>query len=71
MKRTYGNVVNGNLTLARNQARRYTQVALRDWAMDLDNCGYPYELANAYAEFLKNKGSFQTYCDLLNKNNCV
>ena len=55
------NYINGNLTEAKEGAKRITQSALRlSLIMEM---GYNPEAATAIAAFLKGRGTFQDACD--------
>ena len=53
------NYINGNLTTAKAQAKRYSLAKLLVFLADY----YPPEAAQAVAFYLKGKGTFQAACD--------
>ena len=57
----FNNLINGNLTDARNAARRPGFQRLREYAET--KLGWSGEKAYFAARYLKGTGSFQTYCD--------
>ena len=61
MKSIFDNLNNGNLTDAKNGAKRFSGSALFFFA--IDNLDMTVEKANASAKYLKNLIDFQNYCD--------
>lgn len=59
MKTLLENYINGNLTAAKQQAKRYSLAKLLIFLGE----HYPPAKAQAVALFLKGKGSFQAACD--------
>lgn len=55
------NYINGNLPDAKKQARRFSHIKIRE-ALER-TCGYSFDKSAKIADYLKNKGSFQTACD--------
>jgi hypothetical protein len=60
MKSLIQNYINGNLTTARQQAKRFTHRAIRE-ALQL--CGYSLNKATLTADYLKTGKGFQEACD--------
>ena len=55
------NLVNGNITNAVKGARRFSDRAIADYA--IENLGYDNQEGRATALFLKGKINYQDYCD--------
>lgn len=60
MKALIANLLNGNLSDARQQARRVSWERIFKTLTSLE---WDARRARAAADYLKGKGSFQTYCD--------
>ena len=54
------NLINGNLTTAKQQAKRHSARKIREY---LIGQGYSLKHAVAAADFLKGEATFQEYCD--------
>ena len=61
MKRMIENMINGNCSDARRQARRFSQTKIRRFLTD--EFGWDMKRAVLCAEFLKTGEGFQAYCD--------
>lgn len=61
MENLINNFINGNLTRAQEQAKRFSAQKIRD-ALIEDYC-FSFEKAQRTADYLKGKGSFQSACD--------
>jgi hypothetical protein len=61
LERLFDDLINGNLTDAKRQAKRHS--ALRIIAHAREVMGWPPHRALKAAEYLKEGGSFQEYCD--------
>jgi hypothetical protein len=61
MQTVIDNFLNGNLTDAKKGAKRHTWLALFKFMRD--ECGMSSAKAEAVADYLKGKGSFQAACD--------
>jgi len=61
MQTLLNNLINGNLTLARIQARRYALFVIARAAVE--HCGYSRNKAIMAAAYLKGRATFQAYCD--------
>jgi hypothetical protein len=55
------NLINGNLSIARHQAKRFTALKIRAFLME--SHGYNFKKAQLTADYLKGKMTFQAYCD--------
>ncbi len=60
MENVIENYINGNLTDAKRQAKRYGARAIRERLLEY---GYTLVASVAIADFLKGDGSFQAACD--------
>ncbi len=63
---TIRNLINGNLTDAKRQAKKYSSWKLLNIAQEM---GYSVAQAVAIAGYLKGVISFQDYCDCMNGTN--
>lgn len=61
LARLFENLENGNLTDARNAARRHSTFRLSMFARQI--LGWSFERATLAAGYLKGETSFQSYCD--------
>ena len=61
MQTMIDNYINGNLTDARRQAKRFSLASIR--AALVDVCGYGFKKATLTAEYLKTGNGFQLACD--------
>ena len=55
------NLINGNCSDARRQARRFSQTKIR--AFLVEDWGWTWQRATLCAEYLKTGNGFQAYCD--------
>jgi len=62
MKSIFENLINGNLTDAKNSSRGYSYAKLRDYATD--ELGMDENKATAAALYLKNGINFRRYCEV-------
>lgn len=60
LERLFIALENGNLTDARLRAKRFGPAKIVPAFIE---CGYTSEKAKAASNYLKGRGSFQTYCD--------
>lgn len=60
MQRLIENYINGNLSDAKRQAKRFAMTGIRKAFLDH---GYTLHAAVAITDFLKGHGSFQAACD--------
>jgi len=61
MNSLLNNLINGNLTDAKAQAKRYELFQIAKAAIEL--CGYSRNKAIMAAAYLKGRCTFQAYCD--------
>lgn len=61
MYKMINNYVNGNLTEAKAQAKKYTVARIREEL--IDSLGYTFEKAQLTAEYLKTGEGYQAACD--------
>ncbi len=55
------NLINGNLTHARKSARGLTYSDIFDWLTG--PVGWPENRSRAYADYLKNRIDFRSFCE--------
>lgn len=60
MKKLIENLINGNLSLAKKQAKRYRGFILREALMEI---GYSFNKATLTADWLKGRDCWQEACD--------
>lgn len=60
MQTMIDNYLNGNLTDAKRQAKRFSVASIR---AALEECGYSFRKATLTAEYLKTGNGFQLACD--------
>jgi uncharacterized protein (UPF0297 family) len=60
MENMINNLINGNISDAKKQAKRHTLTAIYNYLIET---GYDEQRAMVTASFLKNETDFQTYCD--------
>jgi hypothetical protein len=61
MKTMIDNLINGNLKDAKKQAKRFRQIDIMDYCVNV--AGMSFEMAVASAMYLKNQIDHQEYCD--------
>lgn len=61
MKNMIDNLINGNITDAKKQAKRHTLTAIYKFLL---REGYDPQKAMVTASFLKGETDFQSYCDI-------
>ena len=66
MKSIFENLINGNLTSAKNSSRGYSYAKLKGYATD--ELGMDENKATAAALYLKGKITFQKYCEAQDEN---
>ena len=66
MQSIFDNLINGKLQAAKKSAKRKSLDALYDFAESY--LGWNHFVAMAAAKYLKNKITFQEYCDIEFKN---
>jgi hypothetical protein len=61
MKKMIDNYINGNLSTARAQAKKFSHKAIREALQEM--CGYSLNKATLTADWLKTGEGFQAACD--------